>query len=165
MFDTLPWREPARVAALQQFLEQRILVLDGAMGTAIQDLSLEEADYRGERFRDHQLPQRGNNDLLTLSAPHHIAAIHRAYLDAGADLLETNTFNSTSISQADYGTAHLAYEINRAAAQLARVEADEATRRSPERPRFAAGAIGPLNKSLSLSPDVNNPGFRNASFD
>ncbi|HNL38723.1 MAG TPA: methionine synthase, partial [Saprospiraceae bacterium] len=142
------------------------------MGTMIQQYSLEEADFRGERFLQHHRDLKGNNDLLCLTRPDIIEAIHRAYLDAGADIIETNTFNATSISQADYDTSDLAYEINLRAAQIARRAADafneEATAagyKAPDKPRFVAGAIGPLNKTLSLSPDVNNPGYRAVSFD
>ncbi len=149
---------------LAALLRQRILVLDGAMGTMIQRHGLEEDDFRGERFREHPQSLKGNNDLLSLTQPGIIRDIHRAYFEAGADLVETNTFNATAISQADYGTEALAYELNLAAAQLAREAADEYTRRTPEKPRFVAGAIGPLNKALSLSPDVNNPGFRAVTF-
>ncbi|GIV58186.1 MAG: methionine synthase [Rhodothermaceae bacterium] len=156
---------PASFDTLADLLRRRILVLDGAMGTMIQRHHLTEDDFRGARFADHGQPLRGNNDLLSLTRPDVIRDVHRAYLDAGADLIETNTFNATSISQADYGTEALAYELNVAAARLAREAADEYTRRTPEKPRFVAGAIGPLNKALSLSPDVENPGFRAVTFD
>ena len=148
---------------IKNLLEHRILVLDGAMGTMIQQYKLDEAAYRGERFADFHCDVKGNNDLLCLSQPHIIEAIHRAYLEAGADIIETNTFNSTSISQADYDMQALAYELNVAAAQIARKAADAFS--SAEKPRYVAGAIGPTNKTASLSPDVNNPGFRAVDFD
>jgi len=135
------------------------------MGTMIQQYRLEEDDFRGERFRNHHRDLKGNNDLLCLTRPDVVEAIHRAYLDAGADIIETNTFNSTSISLADYDTSGLAYEINLAAAQIACRAADDFTAKNPDKPRFVAGALGPLNKTLSLSPDVNNPGFRALTFD
>ncbi|MFQ5568490.1 MAG: methionine synthase [Rhodothermales bacterium] len=146
-------------------LENHILVLDGAMGTMIQRHTLDEADFRGARFADHPHELKGNNDLLSLTQPDIIRDIHRAYLNAGADILETNTFNATAISQADYGTEALVYEMNLAAARLAREAADEATALRPDKPRFVAGALGPTNKVLSLSPDVNDPGFRALTFD
>lgn len=151
------------IAALRSALSRRILLLDGAMGTMIQNYRLREEDFRGERFADSQQQLSGNNDLLTLTAPHIISQIHLAYLEAGADIIETNTFNSTRASQADYGLESLAYELNEAAARLAR-EACNAVA-SAERPRFVAGVIGPTSKTASLSPDVNDPGFRNTSFD
>ena len=140
-------------------------MLDGAMGTMIQRYRLEESDYRGERFRNHPSDVKGNNDLLCLTRPDIIREIHKAYLDAGADIIETNTFNSTSISMADYHMEHLVYEINKAAAEIARAVADEFTRLSPAKPRFVAGAIGPTNKTASMSPDVNDPGFRAVHYD
>jgi 5-methyltetrahydrofolate--homocysteine methyltransferase len=153
------------LSQLTRAAQRRILVIDGAMGTMIQRYRLEEADFRGERFKNHPRDLQGNNDLLCLTRPDVIEAIHRAYLDAGADIIETNTFNSTSISLADYDTSDLAYEINRAAAQIARRAADDFTAKNPDKPRFVAGALGPLNKTLSLSPDVNNPGYRALTFD
>ncbi|WP_457653693.1 methionine synthase [Rhodocaloribacter sp.] len=156
---------PASFDTLAALFRERILVLDGAMGTMIQRHTLTEDDFRGARFADHPQPLRGDNDLLSLTRPEIIRDIHRTYLAAGADFIETNTFNATSISQADYGMEALAYEMNVAAARLAREAADAYTRRTPEKPRFVAGAIGPLNKSLSLSPDVENPGFRAVTFD
>src|SRR5687767_8354632 len=137
---------PARIAALHAALEQRILVLDGAMGTMIQRYGLSEADYRGERFKDFARDLRGNNDLLTLTRPQVIREIHEQYLDAGADILETNTFNSTSISQADYHLEDIVAELNFAAAQLAREVADACSARTPARPRFVAGVLGPMNR-------------------
>ncbi|MDX1549871.1 MAG: homocysteine S-methyltransferase family protein [Lysobacter spongiicola] len=180
--DGLPWLAPRRAEALLQALEQCILVIDGAMGTMIQQHRLEEVDYRGERFAhgfDGNAPsdhthgpdcgcahdQRGNNDLLSLTRPDIIKAIHQAYLDAGADLVETNTFNSTSIALADYGLSHLARELNAAGARLAREACDAAEASDPGRPRFAIGVIGPTNRTASLSPDVNLPGFRAIDFD
>jgi 5-methyltetrahydrofolate--homocysteine methyltransferase len=156
-----------RLTALRASVAQRILVLDGAMGTMIQSYALDETDFRGDRggLRAHPKDLRGNNDLLTLTRPDVIAEIHRGYLEAGADLLETNTFNAQAISQSDYGTEGLAYEMNVAAARLARREADAQTRRTPERPRFVVGVLGPTNRTASLSPDVNDPGFRNVTFE
>ena len=150
---------------IRTLLSQRILVIDGAMGTMIQRKRLQEADYRGARFADFSRDLRGNNDLLSITRPDVIEEIHRAYLDAGADILETNTFNGTSISQSDYGLEALAYEINKAAAEIARRAADEFTAQNPAKPRYVAGAMGPTNKTASLSPDVNNPGLRGVSFE
>ena len=152
-----------RSAELQTLLRERILVLDGAMGTMIQRHGLGEADYRGSRFADWASDLKGNNDLLVLTQPEIIRGIHRQYLAAGADLIETNTFNAQRISLADYGMEALAYEMNLAAAQLARIEADAAS--TPERPRFVCGALGPTNRTASISPDVNDPGKRNVTFD
>ena len=146
-------------------LNKRILIIDGAMGTMIQRYKLEEADYRGERFKDWHTDVKGNNDLLSITKPEIIQEIHELYLSAGADIVETNTFSSTSIAQADYDMQALAYELNVASAQCARKAADKFTAQNPAKPRFVAGAIGPLNKTLSLSPDVNNPGFRAVTFD
>lgn len=151
--------------SIREALEQRILVIDGAMGTMIQRYHLTEADYRGERFKDWPQEVKGNSDLLCLTRPDIIEAIHRAYLEAGADIIETNTFNAQRVSMADYHMEHLAYEINVAAATIARRAADAYTAIDPSKPRFVAGAIGPMNKTLSLSPDVNNPGYRAISFD
>jgi len=154
-----------RIRALKREAKERILILDGAMGTMIQRYKLDEAGYRGERFKDHPRDLKGNNDLLVLSQPDIIREIHGKYLEAGADMLETNTFNAQAISQADYGLEDICEEMNVAAAKLAREAADEWTAKTPDRPRFVAGAIGPTNRTASLSPDVNNPGFRNVSFD
>ena len=154
-----------RVAALKQAVEKRILVLDGAMGTMIQRYKLDEAAYRGTRFKDWGQDVKGNNDLLVLSQPGIIREIHDAFLDAGADMIETNTFNSTSISQSDYGLEEIAYELNLEAARLAREVADDWNGKTPDKLRFVAGAVGPTNRTASISPDVNNPGFRNVSFD
>jgi 5-methyltetrahydrofolate--homocysteine methyltransferase len=150
---------------LYQVIKKRVLVLDGAMGTMIQQYKLSEAGYRGERFRDHPHALKGNNDLLSITQPQIIREIHTAYLEAGADIIETNTFNSNSISQADYGMESLAYELNRTSAFIARSCADKFTRLNPVKPRFVAGALGPTNKTASLSPDVNDPGFRGVSFE
>ena len=157
--------QPDRTAELRAILERRILILDGAMGTMIQDYKLDEAGYRGERFAGWASDVKGNNDLLSLSRPEIIAAIHRAYLAAGADIIETNTFNSSAPSLADYRMESLAYDLNAASAALARAAADEWSDRTPERPRFVAGVLGPTSKTASISPDVNDPGFRNISFD
>lgn len=151
--------------SIRECLQERILVIDGAMGTMIQRYKLDEADYRGERFKDWHKDVKGNNDLLSITRPDIIEAIHKAYLDAGADIIETNTFSSTTIAQADYDMQPVAYEMNIAAAQCARRAADAYTAADPSKPRFVAGAIGPLNKTLSLSPDVNNPGYRAVTFD
>ncbi len=154
---------------IQDCLRARILVIDGAMGTMIQRHKLTEADYRGTRFADWPSDLKGNNDLLCLTKPELITAIHREYLDAGADIIETNTFSSTSIAMADYQMESLAYELNVAAAHCARAAVDgwykDQHTSAAENPKFVAGSIGPLNKTLSLSPDVNNPGFRAISFD
>jgi len=155
----------SRTALLNSLLAQRILVLDGAMGTMIQSYTLGEADYRGERFADFAYDVKGNNDLLCLTQPHIIKEIHAEYLAAGADILETNSFNATSISMADYHMEHLVPELNFAAARLAREAADEATALDPDKPRFVAGVLGPTSRTASLSPEVNDPGFRNVSFD
>ena len=181
---TLPWRNPERVAQLTAALSERILVLDGAMGTMIQRHDLQESDYRGERFAQgfdslfsadghahgdgcacpgHD--QKGNNDLLTLTRPQIIRDIHAAYLAAGADLIETNTFNSTAISLADYRLQHLVRELNREGAAIARAACDAAEQQAPGRPRFVVGVLGPTSRTASLSPDVNNPGFRAVGFD
>ncbi len=154
-----------RIAALAEAADRRILVLDGAMGTMIQRRGLTEADFRGARFADWPRDLQGNNDILNLTRPDVIADIHRAYLEAGADIVETNSFNGTSISQADYGTEELAYEINREGARLAREAADAAMAAEPGRCRWVAGALGPTNRTASISPDVNNPAFRNVTFD
>ncbi|MBQ56464.1 MAG: methionine synthase, partial [Pseudomonadaceae bacterium] len=155
----------ARINALKLALQQRILVLDGGMGTMIQSYKLEEEDYRGERFADWGQDVKGNNDLLILSRPDVIGAIEKAYLDAGADILETNTFNATRVSQADYGMEELVYELNFEGARLARQVADAKTLETPDRPRFVAGVLGPTSRTCSISPDVNNPGYRNVTFD
>ncbi len=150
---------------IRDCLKERILIIDGAMGTMIQKYKLQEKDYRGDRFKDWHTDVKGNNDLLSITQPGIVEAIHREYLEAGADIIETNTFSSTSIAQADYDMQSLAYELNVDAALCAREIADEYTAKDPSKPRFVAGAIGPLNKTLSLSPDVNNPGYRAVTFD
>jgi 5-methyltetrahydrofolate--homocysteine methyltransferase len=154
----------ARRERLLALSRERILVLDGAMGTMLQRHGLDEAAYRGDRFQDHPSDVRGNHDLLCLTQPDAVRWVHAAYFAAGADIVTTNTFNGTAISQADYGTAHLVREINNAAARLAREAADEATRRTPDRPRFVAGSLPPTNRTASLSPDVERPGFRAITF-
>jgi 5-methyltetrahydrofolate--homocysteine methyltransferase len=156
-------RSSATVGVLA--LDERILILDGAMGTMIQRRKLSEADFRGARFRDHVKDLQGNNDLLILTRPDVIGDIHRQYLAAGADIIETNTFSSTSVVQADYALDHLAYELNLEGARLARAACDEWTAQTPDRPRFVAGAMGPANRTLSISPDVNDPAFRALTFD
>jgi 5-methyltetrahydrofolate--homocysteine methyltransferase len=158
-----PRRE--RLARLESLLDERILILDGAMGTMIQRHGLKEADYRGGRFAAWKRDVKGNNDLLSLTQPKIIRDIHTAYLEAGADIVETNTFNAQSVSMADYGMEELIYELNREGARLARSACDEYERRDGARPRFVAGVLGPTNRSASISPDVNNPGLRNISFD
>ncbi len=150
---------------ITDLLGERILILDGAMGTMIQRYKLDEADYRGERFKDWPSDLKGNNDLLALTKPEVIRAIHEQYLEAGADILETNTFNGNRLSQADYGLEDYAAEIVIAAARLARTVADEFTARTPDKPRFVAGILGPTSKTASISPEVNDPGARNTSFD
>ena len=150
---------------LKKQLTKRILFLDGAMGTMIQNYQLQEADYRGDRFKDWQSDLKGNNDLLSLTQPNIIKAIHTAYLDAGADIVETNTFNATTIAMADYSMESLAYEINRESARIAKEACTEITATNPNKPRFVAGVLGPTNRTASMSPDVNDPGFRNIHFD
>ena len=178
----LPWKHPDRVARLAEALRVRILLIDGAMGTMIQQFQLDEHDYRGTRFAagyDAEAPadhahgagcgcghdQKGNNDLLSLTRPEIIRDIHAQYLAAGADLVETNTFNSTTISLADYGLQHLAHELNVAGARLAREACDAAEAADPSRPRFVIGVLGPTSRTASISPDVNRPGFRAIRFD
>ncbi len=180
---TLPWLNPERAQRLLDALARRILIIDGAMGTMIQRHRLEEADYRGERFAggfdsthaveghvhgpgcDHGHDLKGNNDLLLLSNPQVIAGVHTAYLEAGADLLETNTFNATSVSQADYHLEHLVYELNKEGARIARACCDAIEAKIPDKPRFVIGVLGPTSRTASISPDVNDPGYRNTSFD
>ena len=181
---SLPWHDPVRAEALLAALRDRILVLDGAMGTMIQRHELAEADYRGERFAEgydalfaaeghahgpacgcEGHDQRGNNDLLTITRPDIISGIHAEYLDAGADLIETNTFNSTSISLADYRLQHLVRELNREGARIARAACDEAEAKTLGKPRFVVGVLGPTSRTASLSPDVNQPGYRAITFD
>ncbi len=154
-----------RLAQLKDAIASRILVLDGAMGTMIQSHKLDEAGFRGDRFKDWGQDLKGNNDLLCLTQPEILADIHREYLEAGADILETNTFSSTSIAQADYGLQDYARELNVESARIARQVCDEQTAKTPDRPRFVAGALGPTNRTASISPDVNDPGKRNVTFD
>ena len=156
---------PGTRAALEELLARRILIVDGAMGTMLQRHKLAEADFRGDRFAAHGSDLQGNNDILVLTRPDVVRGVHDAYLEAGADIIETNTFNGTTISQADYAAEHLVREINVEAARIAREAADAWTEKTPDKPRFVAGAVGPTNKTLSISPDVNDPAFRAASFD
>ncbi len=153
----------ARYQQLKNLLQHRILVMDGAMGTEIQELKLSEDDYRGERFKDFHRDVKGNNELLALTQREALKKIHRCYLDAGSDIIETNTFTANRVSQADYDMEDLTYEINFEAAKLAREAADEVE--TEAKPRFVAGAVGPTTRAASLSPDVNDPGFRNITFD
>lgn len=150
---------------IREELKKRILIIDGAMGTMIQRHHLKEEDYRGDRFSDYPSDLKGNNDLLCLTQPSIIEGIHRQYLDAGADIIETNTFNAQRVSLADYQMEALAYEINFAAAKIAKKATADYNQRDPSKPRYVAGALGPMNKTLSLSPDVNNPGFRGLLWD
>ncbi|EIL98215.1 MULTISPECIES: homocysteine S-methyltransferase family protein [Rhodanobacter] len=177
----LPWLHPDRVALLEAALRERILILDGGMGTMLQGHQLDESGFRGERFEhghdsahahdghahDHHggCDLKGDNDLLTLTQPEIIRGVHEAYFEAGADLVETNTFNATRISQADYHLQHIAYELNREGARLARAAADLFSAKTPEQPRFVIGVLGPTSRTASLSPDVNDPGFRNVTFE
>ena len=158
-------KDPETLKTIQQLARSRVLLLDGAMGTAIQDYKLGEADYRGERFQRHSHELKGNNDLLVLTRPRVVSEIHEAYLAAGSDIIETNTFASTSVAQADYSLEPVCYELNLEAARLARAAADLWSDKTPDKPRFVAGAIGPMNRSLSISPDVNDPSLRSVSFD
>ena len=158
-------KTPPTSENLEQLARERILIMDGAMGTMIQQEKLEEGDFRGDHFKNHSTELKGNNDLLCLTRPEIIRNIHRAYFDAGSDMVETNTFNATSIAMADYNLEEIVPELNRAAAKLAREAADEAMAKDPSRPRFVAGAIGPTNRTASLSPDVNDPSLRNVNFD
>ena len=160
-----PFTRETRLAAFDSLLAQRILVLDGAMGTMIQSYTLSEEEFRGTRFADHGRDLRGDNELLSLTQPEIVKAIHEAYLDAGADIIETNTFNANRVSQSEYGLQDVAREMNEAAARIAREAADGYEQREPGRPRFVAGALGPTNRSASISPDVADPGARNVTFD
>lgn len=150
---------------MAQILSERVLVLDGAMGTMIQRYNLEEEDFRGEKFKNHHKSLKGNNDLLSITRPDIIKEIHRQYFEAGADMVETNTFSGTSIAQADYALEDEAYNINYESAKIAKEVADEISEKEPEKPRFVVGSIGPTNRTASISPDVNNPGFRAVTFD
>jgi len=154
-----------RIAALHAAAKERILVLDGAWGVMIQRCELSEEDFRGERFREHNHPQKGNNDLLILTRPDIIADLHDQYYGAGADISETNTFSSTTIGQADYGLEDAVWDLNFEGAKIAREVADRWTEKEPHKPRFVAGSMGPTNRTLSISPDVNDPGYRAVSFD
>jgi 5-methyltetrahydrofolate--homocysteine methyltransferase len=156
---------PHQRQLLDRLLSERILLMDGAMGTMIQRYRLDEAAFRGERFPRHARDVQGDNDLLSLTRPDVISDIHHAYLEAGSDIIETNTFTATAVAQADYGLESAVYEMNLQAAKLARRAADEWTANTPEKPRLVAGAIGPTNRTLSLSPDVNDPAFRAFTFD
>ena len=154
-----------RTEHLKSCLKERILFLDGAMGTMIQQHNLSEKDFRGERFIDHHTDLKGNNDLLALTQRDVVQGIHEAYLDAGADIIETNTFNSTAVSQSDYGLEDIVYELNKEAASVARAATDKYTEQTPEKPRFVAGVLGPTSRTASMSSDVNDPGARNVTFD
>lgn len=151
--------------AIREVLRERILVLDGAMGTMLQRYKFQEEDFRGERFKDWEHPLQGNNDLLSLTQPEAIAEVHAKYFAAGADIVETNTFSGTTIAMADYHMEDLVYELNYESAKIAKRVADEFTAKEPHKPRFVAGSIGPTNKTASMSPDVNDPGYRAVSFD
>ena len=150
---------------IYKILEDRILVLDGAMGTMLQRYKFTEKDFRGDRFKEYHLPLQGNNDLLSITQPKAIKEVHRKYFEAGADIVETNTFSGTTIAMADYGMENLVYELNYQSAKLAKQVADEFTTKEPHKPRFVAGSIGPTNKTASLSPDVNKPEYRAVTFD
>lgn len=150
---------------IEKILRERILVLDGAMGTMLQRYQFTEEDFRGERFKDFHKPLKGNNDLLSLTQPQAIEAVHRQYFEAGADLVETNTFSGTTIAMADYDMQNLVYELNFESAKIAKKLANHFTEKEPHKPRFVAGAMGPTNKTASLSPDVNDPGFRAITFE
>lgn len=150
---------------IEDILKERILILDGAMGTMIQAYKFEEEDYRGERFKDYESLLKGNNDLLTLTQPEAIKEIHRKYFEAGADIVETNTFSGTTIAMADYGMEDLVYELNYESARLAKEVAMEFTAKEPDKPRFVAGSMGPTNRTASMSPDVDDPGFRAVTFE
>ncbi len=160
----LKWHDPDRVQRLFDALSERILILDGAMGTMIQQAELDESDFRGERFTDHSHDLKGNNDLLVLTRPDLVADIHRQFLEVGCDLVETNTFNANRISQADYALEDLSKEINRKAAEIAREVCHRFESREPDKPRFAVGVVGPTNRTASISPDVSSPGYRNIDF-
>ena len=153
------------MAGIREIIKERILVLDGAMGTMLQRHQFTEEDFRGERFKDWKIPLQGNNDLLSITQPEAIKEIHRLYFDAGADIVETNTFSGTTIAMADYEMEELVYELNYQSAKIAKEVADEFTKKEPQKPRFVAGSIGPTNKTASMSPDVNYPGYRAVTFD
>lgn len=153
------------MSRINEAIKERILVLDGAMGTMLQRYNFSEADFRGERFKDFPHPLKGNNDLLSLTQPQAIRDVHRQYFEAGADIVETNTFSGTTIGMADYHLEELVYELNYESARIAREVADEFTAKNPAKPRFVAGSIGPTNRTASMSPDVNDPGYRAVTFD
>jgi len=153
------------MSTIWQEIEKRILVLDGAMGTMLQQYNFKEEDYRGQRFRDYPTSLKGNNDLLTLTQPEAIAEVHKKYLEAGADIIETNTFSGTTIAMADYNMENLVHELNYESAMIAKRVAQEFSEKEPEKPRFVAGSIGPTNRTASLSPDVDDPGYRAVNFD
>ncbi len=153
------------MSKIKQELEKRILVLDGAMGTMLQQYNFSEEDFRGERFKDFPISVKGNNDLLSLTQPEALKTIHAKYLEAGADIIETNTFSSTTIAMADYQMEDLVYELNYESAKIAKEVADEFTAKEPHKPRFVAGSLGPTNRTASMSPDVNDPGFRAVTFE
>ncbi|XOV90934.1 MAG: homocysteine S-methyltransferase family protein [Bacteroidota bacterium] len=153
------------MSKIQDLLSERILVLDGAMGTMIQRYKLEEEDFRNEELKDHKFPLKGNNDLLSITRPDIIKQIHREYLEAGADIIETNTFTSTSIAQEDYGLQSWSYRMNLTSAKIAREVADEFTLKDPDKPRFVAGSMGPTNRTASISPKISDPGYRSVTFD
>lgn len=150
---------------IYQEIQKRILVLDGAMGTMLQQYKFTEEDFRGERFKDYPSPLKGNNDLLSITQPEAVKAVHRKYFEAGADIVETNTFSGTTIAMADYNMENLVYELNYESAKIAKEVADEITGKEPHKPRFVAGSIGPTNRTASMSPDVNDPGYRAVTFD
>jgi len=152
------------MSTINEEIKKRILVLDGAMGTMLQRYNFTEEDFRGERFKDYPTPLQGNNDLLSLTQPEAIAEIHKQYLEAGADIIETNTFSGTSIAMADYNMEDLVYELNYESAKIAKQVANEFTKKTPEKPRYVAGSIGPTNRTASMSPDVNDPGYRAVTF-
>ena len=153
------------MSKIEELLKERILVLDGAMGTMLQRYKFTEEDFRGERFKDHPVPVQGNNDLLSLTQPQAIAEVHRKYFEAGADIVQTNSFSGTTVAMADYHMEDLVYELNYESARIAKEVALELTEKEPDKPRFVAGSMGPTNKTASMSPDVNDPGFRAISFD
>ncbi|RZJ50560.1 MAG: 5-methyltetrahydrofolate--homocysteine methyltransferase [Chryseobacterium sp.] len=153
------------MSTIKEAIKERILILDGAMGTMLQRYNFSEEDFRGERFKDFPHPLKGNNDLLSLTQPQAIRAVHAAYYEAGADIVETNTFSGTTIGMADYFMEDLVYELNYESAKIAREVADEFTAKNPAKPRFVAGSIGPTNRTASMSPDVNDPGYRAVTFD
>jgi 5-methyltetrahydrofolate--homocysteine methyltransferase len=165
MLNSITKSTEAAKSSIHQAIKERILVLDGAMGTMLQRNKFEEEDFRGERFKDFPHPLKGNNDLLSITQPEAVKEVHRLYFEAGADIVETNTFSGTTIGMADYHMEDLVYELNYQSAKIAREVADEFTVKNPEQPRFVAGSIGPTNRTASMSPDVNDPGYRAVTFD